>query len=105
MPARRLIVLICVTMGANTVFIGAFPALLPEIGTTAHPPVGYAAGAGGVAARALPGLGGRRDVPRPVLAGVLTARHTGVLPAALIIVMATLAVTLLAQPRATAPSP
>ena len=41
----------------------------------------------------------------PVLAGVLTARHTGVLPAALIIVMTTLAVTLLAQPRATAPSP
>jgi hypothetical protein len=42
-PARRLIVLICVTMGANTicvtmgantVSIGAFPALLPEIGTT-----------------------------------------------------------------------
>ena len=36
MPARRLIVLICVTMGANTVSIGAFPALLPEIGTTVH---------------------------------------------------------------------
>ena len=34
MPARRLIVLVCVTMGANTVSIGAFPALLPEIGTT-----------------------------------------------------------------------
>jgi MFS family permease len=41
----------------------------------------------------------------PVLAGVLTARYTGVLPAALIIVMTTVAVTLLAQPRATAPSP
>ena len=41
----------------------------------------------------------------PVLAGVLSARHTGVLPAALMIVMTTLAVTLLAQPRATAPSP
>src|SRR4249920_2837986 len=31
MPARRLIVLICVTMGANTVSIGAFPALLGAI--------------------------------------------------------------------------
>lgn len=41
----------------------------------------------------------------PVLAGVLAARHAGVLPAALIVVMATVAVTLLAQPRATAPSP
>src|SRR5262245_30749301 len=33
MPARRLIVLVCITMGVNTVSIGAFPALLPEIGT------------------------------------------------------------------------
>ena len=41
----------------------------------------------------------------PVLAGLLTARHTGVLPAALIVVMVTLAIALLAQPRATAPSP
>jgi hypothetical protein len=41
----------------------------------------------------------------PVLAGVLTARHTGVPPGALIVVMATVAVTLLAQPRATGPSP
>jgi MFS family permease len=33
MPPRRLIVLVCLTMGVNTVSIGAFPALLPEIGT------------------------------------------------------------------------
>jgi predicted MFS family arabinose efflux permease len=31
-PSRRLIVLVCVTMGVNTVSVGAFPALLPEIG-------------------------------------------------------------------------
>jgi hypothetical protein len=36
MPVRRLIVLVCVIMGANTVSIGAFPALLPEIGASAH---------------------------------------------------------------------
>ena len=36
MPARRLIVLVCVAVTANTVTIGAFPALLPEIGTTAR---------------------------------------------------------------------
>ena len=41
----------------------------------------------------------------PVLAGLLTARHAGVLPAALIVVMVALAIALLAQPRATAPSP
>jgi hypothetical protein len=41
----------------------------------------------------------------PVLTGLLTARHTGVLPAALIVVMVTLATALLARPRATAPSP
>jgi hypothetical protein len=41
----------------------------------------------------------------PVLAGLLTARHAGVLPAALIVVMASLAVTLLRQACATAPSP
>jgi hypothetical protein len=39
----------------------------------------------------------------PVVAGLLTARHAGVLPAVLIAVMVTLAVTLLAQPRAPAP--
>jgi hypothetical protein len=100
MPARRLIVLICVTMGANTVSMGA------RLDAAArHPPVGHAARAVGLAGRSLPRLGGRRDVPGPVLAGVLTARHTGVLPAALIIVMTTVAVTLLAHPRATAPSP
>jgi hypothetical protein len=41
----------------------------------------------------------------PVLAGLLTVRHSAVLPAVLIVVMASLAVTLLRQPRATAPSP
>ena len=35
MPARRLIVLLCVATGANTVSIGAFPALLPELGASA----------------------------------------------------------------------
>jgi MFS family permease len=35
MPARRLIALLCLATGANTVSIGAFPALLPEIGATA----------------------------------------------------------------------
>lgn len=33
MPAPRLIVLLCLMTGANTVSIGAFPALLPELGT------------------------------------------------------------------------
>ena len=32
MPARRLIVLLCLMGAANTVSIGAFPALLPELG-------------------------------------------------------------------------
>ncbi len=32
MSTRRLIVLLCVVMGTNTVSIGAFPALLPELG-------------------------------------------------------------------------
>jgi MFS family permease len=35
MPAPRLIVLLCAMTGANTVSIGAFPALLPEIGASA----------------------------------------------------------------------
>jgi MFS family permease len=35
MPARRLIVLLCAATGANTVSIGAFPALLPELGASA----------------------------------------------------------------------
>jgi MFS family permease len=34
MPARRLIVLLCLIGAANTVSIGAFPALLPEVGLT-----------------------------------------------------------------------
>jgi MFS family permease len=41
----------------------------------------------------------------PVLAGLLGARHAGALPAALIVVMAALAVTLLLQARAPSPSP
>ena len=32
MPARRLIVLLCLTGATTTVSIGAFPALLPELG-------------------------------------------------------------------------
>ena len=32
MPARGLIVLLCLLSAANTVSIGAFPALLPELG-------------------------------------------------------------------------
>jgi hypothetical protein len=35
MPARRLIVLLCLTGATTTVSIGAFPALLPEIGAAA----------------------------------------------------------------------
>jgi MFS family permease len=35
MPARRLIVLLCLIVAANTVSIGAFPALLPELGASA----------------------------------------------------------------------
>jgi MFS transporter, DHA1 family, tetracycline resistance protein len=36
MPPRRLITLLCVAMGANTVSIGAFPSLLPELGASVH---------------------------------------------------------------------
>jgi hypothetical protein len=35
MPARRLIVLLCLSGATTTVSIGAFPALLPEIGAAA----------------------------------------------------------------------
>ena len=35
MPAPRLIVLLCVTGATTTVSIGAFPALLPELGVAA----------------------------------------------------------------------
>jgi MFS family permease len=35
-PAPRLIVLLCAITAANTVSIGAFPALLPEVGTSAQ---------------------------------------------------------------------
>jgi len=34
MPARRLIVLLCLTGATTTISIGAFPALLPELGAT-----------------------------------------------------------------------
>lgn len=36
MPPRRLITLLCVATGANTVSIGAFPTLLPELGASVH---------------------------------------------------------------------
>jgi hypothetical protein len=35
MPSRRLIVLLCLTGGTTTISIGAFPALLPELGVGA----------------------------------------------------------------------
>src|SRR5262249_10647707 len=35
MPARRLILLVCINSPTTTVFIGAFPALLPELGAAA----------------------------------------------------------------------
>jgi MFS family permease len=52
MPARRLIVLLCLTGATTTVSIGAFPALLPEIGAAAALPdwqLGAVAGAFGLA--------------------------------------------------------
>jgi MFS family permease len=36
MTPRRLLILLCVTVGATTCSLGAFPALLPEIGTSAR---------------------------------------------------------------------
>src|SRR5438067_5588350 len=35
-PARRLLVVLCLVLGATTVSIGAFPALLPEVGAAAR---------------------------------------------------------------------
>jgi MFS family permease len=52
MPARRLIVLLCLTGATTTVSIGAFPALLPELGaaaTLADWQLGAVAGAFGLA--------------------------------------------------------
>jgi MFS family permease len=52
MPARRLIVLLCLTGGTTTISIGAFPALLPELGVAgglADWQLGAVAGAFGLA--------------------------------------------------------
>jgi len=52
MPARRLIVLLCLTGATTTVSIGAFPALLPELGVAgglADWQIGAVAGAFGLA--------------------------------------------------------
>jgi MFS family permease len=68
-PASRLIVLLCAMTGANTVSIGAFPALIPELGASAGLAdwqLGAVAGAFGFARMLL-------DVP----SGLFMTHHLG----------------------------
>jgi MFS family permease len=67
MPRPSLIVLLCITIGANTFSIGAFAPLLPEIGA--------AGGLSDLALGALAGMFGFARMLTDVPAGVLLKRH------------------------------